>query len=424
MSPAWISLLALLVVIFVSRQERMNVGILAMGLAWMIGSYWAGMKPPEIIQLFPLPLFIILFGITFFFGLAKVNGTLDQFTRLMVHCTQGQANLFPISVFIFTFILAMIGPGNIGAVALLAPFVMAFAAKIRMKAVFMTFILVMGANAGTFSPFAPTGIIANGLIARIGLSMNPWTQIFLPNFLAHTFIALVCYLIFIRQMKRGPANPKPDMHEITMAAPEQPLERRQIVTILAIVALIIGVVFFKADIGFLAITLAAVLMLAGVADGEAAIKIVPWNVIIMVCGVSTLIGIMEKTGGLDLFTTLLAKFSSPTSVTGMIALLTGIISCYSSSSGVIMPAFIPIVPELIEKIGGGNPVAIVASINVGSHLVDISPLSTLGALCVANAAKDEDKKKIFRQLFILAFGMALVGGGICHLFFGLLGQWF
>lgn len=51
---------------------------------------------------------------------------------------------------------------------------------------------------------------------------------------------------------------------------------------------------------------------------------------------------MEKTGGLNLFTEALAKVSSPTSVTGMIALLTGIIST-SSSSGVVMPAFIPIV---------------------------------------------------------------------------------
>ena len=64
-----------------------------------------------------------------------------------------------------------------------------------------------------------------------------------------------------------------------------------------------------------------------------------------------------------------------------------------------------------------------ASINVGSHLVDISPLSTLGALCIANAARDEDKSKLFRQLFMLAFGMAFIGGGVCHLLFGLLPKW-
>ena len=423
MSPAWLSFLALIVVIFVSRRERINVGILAMGLAWIIGSYAAGMKTQDVTELFPLPLFIILFGITFFFGLAKVNGTLDQFIRLMIRCTQGQVNLFPISVFIFAFILSMIGPGNIGTVALLAPFVMAMAAKIGMNAILMTIILVMGANAGTFSPFAPTGIIANGLVARIGLVMDPWGQIFLPNFLAHTFIALCCYIAFILRQKRLSAKDKFDMNEIAGTV-SKPLDHRQKVTILAIVILILGVVFVKADIGFLAIALASVLMLAGVSEGEEAIKIVPWNVIIMVCGVSTLIGIMEKTGGLDLFTNVLARVSNTTSVTGMIALFTGLISCYSSSSGVIMPAFIPIVPELIEKLGGGDPIAIVASINVGSHVVDISPLSTLGALCIANAAKIEDKSKLFRHLFMLAFGMAFVGGGICHLFFGLLAQWF
>ena len=37
-----------------------------------------------------------------------------------------------------------------------------------------------------------------------------------------------------------------------------------------------------------------------------------------------------------------------------------------------------------SKVLGGDPLAVALSINVGSALVDVSPLSTLGALCVAN----------------------------------------
>ena len=89
-----------------------------------------------------------------------------------------------------------------------------------------------------------------------------------------------------------------------------------------------------------------------------------------------------------------------------------------------MPAFIPIVPGLIEKIGGGHAVTLIASINVGSHVVDVSPLSTLGALCLANASRHENKHALFRHLLILGLSMSLVGAGICYLFFGLLGEWF
>jgi di/tricarboxylate transporter len=421
MSVAWMSLLALLAVILVSRHERINVGILAIGMAWMIGSYSAGMNTAEIIKLFPWPLFIILFGITLFFGLAQANGTLDHITRLMIHAARGNALILPINIFVLAVVLSMIGPGNIGAVALLAPFVMPLAGRVGIKAFFMTIILVTGANAGTFSPFAPTGIIADVLTSRFGLEMNHWTEIFLPALLAQTFVALVCYLILVRTMRKNSTRLTFDVDKI-VGAP-QPLTGRQITTLAAIALLMIGVIFFRLDIGFWAISLAALLMLAGVSSGEAAVKAVPWNVIILVCGVSTLVGLMEKTGGLNLFTDLLANVSSPASVTGMIALLTGLISTYSSSSGVVMPAFIPIVPDLVEKIGG-NPTAIVASINVGSHLVDVSPLSTLGAICIANAAKHEDKRQLFRHLLIFGLSMAFVGGGLCHLFFGILPQIF
>jgi len=302
------------------------------------------------------------------------------------------------------------------------PLAMAIAGKAGIGAFFMTVMLVNGANAGTFSPFAPTGIIADGLIARLGLTMDPWTQVFLPSLIAQSFIAFVCYVILITHMRRRQAVLNFDAD--TIVKPSEPFNARQVITILAIVALILGVMVFKVDIGFFAVGLAAFLILGKVSDGRAAISTIPWNVIIMVCGVSTLIGIMEKTGGLDLFTSLLAKVSNPTNVTGVIALVTGILSSYSSSSGVVMPAFIPIVPGLIAKIGGGDPEALVAAINVGSHVVDVSPLSTLGALCIAHAGAHENKSKLFHQLLLLGLSMSLFGAVICYLFFGLLGRWF
>ena len=82
-----------------------------------------------------------------------------------------------------------------------------------------------------------------------------------------------------------------------------------------------------------------------------------------------------------------------------------------------MPSFIPLVPDLITKIGGGNLTAIVSSINVGAHLVDISPLSSLGALCIASALH-EDREKLFRHLLVFGLSMALVGAILCYVLFG------
>ena len=140
--------------------------------------------------------------------------------------------------------------------------------------------------------------------------------------------------------------------------------------------------------------------MVGAADQEAALKAVPWDTIIMICGVSVLVAIVEKTGGLDLFTSLLAWVSAARNVPGVIAFVAGAVSAYSSSSGVVMPTFIPMVPSLIAKLGGGDPVAIISSINVGSHVVDVSPLSTLGAMCIANAAASEDHNRLFQRLLV------------------------
>jgi di/tricarboxylate transporter len=163
---------------------------------------------------------------------------------------------------------------------------------------------------------------------------------------------------------------------------------------------------------------AAVLSLTRAADEEQVIHSMPWGVILMVSGVTVLVEVVAKTGGLELFTNLLARLSGATYVTGAIALVTGIISVYSSSSGVVLPTFLPTVPGLVEKLAGGNPLMIAYSINVGSHLVDVSPLSTLGALCLAVAAPQEDRPALFRKLMAWGWSMAVVGAIVCQLFFG------
>ena len=59
------------------------------------------------------------------------------------------------------------------------------------------------------------------------------------------------------------------------------------------------------------------------------------------------------------------------------------------------------------------------SLIVGSHLVDVSPLSTTGALCIA-AAQNTDVRKLFRQMLAWGMSMALVGAIGSYIVFGLL----
>ncbi len=421
MDIALVSLLALIIAIIASGFARLNVGILAGALAWIVGHYLAGMSVADVLRGFPLSLAAVLFGITFLFAQAQLNGTLDQLTHRAIRATHGRRALMPLVFFALAVVLATIGPGNIGATALLAPLAMATAGEMGIGAFLMTVMVANGANAGAFSPFAPTGIIANGLIAQLGIEMNPWTQVYLPSLLAQTFVALASYVAFGGlALWRSDRADGAARERRSAAAEIAPFTRAQIATLAAIAALILGVIVFKADPAFLAIALASALSLLGAAKQDEAINAIPWSTIMMVCGVSMLVSILQTTGGMDLVTDVLAGVANAQTVTGVLAFTAGLVSAYSSSSGVVMPAFIATVPGLLARLPGASAVALVSSINVGAHLVDVSPLSTLGALCIANAGSHEDRDKLFRRLLYYGLSMALVGALVCYVFFGLL----
>jgi di/tricarboxylate transporter len=195
---------------------------------------------------------------------------------------------------------------------------------------------------------------------------------------------------------------------------------RQRLTLMLVAAWIVGVLAFNLHLGLSAFAIAALLLVAGMADERAAVNRVPWGIVMMVCGVSVLIGVLEKTGGMDLFTDLLAKTASAYTLNGVIALVTGAISTYSSTSGVVLPAFLPTVSTLVAKVGGGDPLAVALSINVGSSLVDVSPLSTIGALCVAAVGDATAARGLFRALLLWGFSMIVVGALFSQLFAPLL----
>jgi di/tricarboxylate transporter len=188
-----------------------------------------------------------------------------------------------------------------------------------------------------------------------------------------------------------------------------------------VIALLIGaVIFLQVHVGMAAFAGAVLLTLIRAADERKSMQLIPWGVIVMVCGVTVLTSLLEKTGGMDRFARIVSQVSTPQSVTGVIALLSGVLSVWSSTSGVVLPAILPAVPELMAQLGGGDPFAVACSVVVSGHLVDSSPLSTIGALCIASAPALEHRQALFNQMLAWGLSMALVGAVVCYVFFGLL----
>lgn len=425
MDLAWISLGALLVTIVLSCVARVNPGIVAIVFAWLIGVYigpaWG--KPMDVKAVaagFPIDLFLTLLGVTLLFAQAQGNGTLDRVVRTALRGCRGNVGLMPVMFFALALLIASIGAGNIASAALVAPMAMAVADRAGIPPFLMTIMVAHGAVAGALSPIAPTGIIANGLMVRMGMSGFE-RQTYLYNLAANAAVALAGYFAFGGWRLFGRSfhdDPGTDEESGLAGASRAPMNWQHGLTLGVIATLIVGVVGFKVHVGMGALAGAGLLTLAGAADERAAFRAVPWGVIVMVCGVTVLTSLLEKTGGIDLFTTLLVKFSTHRTVTGVIAFITGLVSVYSSTSGVVLPAFLPSVPGLVEKLGGGSPLAIASSILIGGHLVDVSPLSTIGALCVAGASASDDRRVLFIRVLAWGLAMSVVGAIGCYVVFG------
>ncbi len=419
LSLAWISMGALVVVIVLSCTTDVNPGLVALAMAWAIGIWVApgfgrSFAVPDILAGFPIDLFLTLVGVSLLFALARENGTLGRLVRLAVRGCRGDAGLIPVLFFAISCSIASIGAGNIATAALIAPLAMATAHRSRIPPFLMTIMVAHGSVAGALSPIAPTGIIAGGIMERMGMP-GLERQNYLANLVANATVAVVGYLAFggwrlFGRREDGPEDETGSKEFVRMSP-------AQIATLGAIAALVVGVVGYGLHVGMAAIAASVVLLLFRAAEERPALAGLPWGVIVMVCGVTVLTSLLEKTGGIDAFTSIMARVATPRSAAGWMAFVTGLVSVYSSTSGVVLPAFLPSVPDLVARLGGGDPPSIAAAILIGGHLVDVSPLSTIGALCIASAPSSVDRRLLFNQVLIWGLSMAVVGAIGCYIAF-------
>jgi Na+/H+ antiporter NhaD/arsenite permease-like protein len=411
MSLGAVTLAALALAVILSCTSRLNVGLLAIALAWVIGVYVGHLPLREVTAGFPIDLFLTLAGVTLLFSQAYVNGTLDIVAHNAMRLCRGRVGFVPIMYFALGAVLASAGPGNIATTGLLAPVAMATAVRMRISPFLMAIMVGNGCNSGSLSPLAPTGIIVNGLMNRIGL---PGMQVetWLYNMLAHTIVAFAGYFLFggFKLMTRTE-------HVALESEPVQTLDRHQVVTLAMIGMLIVGVMFAGFNIGMAAFAGAVLLSLLRAADDAEALKRMPWGTIMMVCGVTVLIGLLERTGGMKIFTDLLSSVATQHTVVPELAVIIGVVSAYSSTSGVVLPAFLPTVPGLVENLGLTNALGIASTMNVAGHLVDVSPLSTIGALCIAGIPSGDASRRLFNQLLAWGMSMTIAGAVLCWILF-------
>ena len=403
MNLSIISLIVLVIVVAIGFIKKVNLGFLSIGVAFFLGTV-GGMSAKEIAAGFSSSMFVTLVGVTFLFGMASNNGTLELFSKKIVALVGKHTVLIPILMFFLSTFISAIGPGHIAAGILMTTFAMYLAFEMDINPMATALYAKLGANAGCASVLSLTGVLAKNLSEPLGYS-GFGLHLFLSTLLSGFIFTLVVYVIY-KGYKVKADNPL-KLSEIPK------FNRDQWLTILAIIVMVICCIGFKLDTGLFAFAAAAVLILLGAVDEKKAIKGIPWGTLVFICGVGVLINVIDTLGGITMISDFLTGFMNEHTATPILAATSGILSWVSSTTGVVMPTLFPIAADVCKTFGGANYVEIISAITATSFAAAISPLSTGGAIIMSSysAAREttnEELNKMFKTLFLLSVANVLL----------------
>ena len=394
---ALLSLIFLIAAIAAGFITKINTGFIAIGLALILGRL-GGISDKAIIQGFNYSLFFTLTGVTFLFSIAQTNGTLELFAKKVVAVFSRRAYLIPVIVYLLAAVLSAIGPGTVPVTALIVPITISLAIQMKIEPIKLAPFGILGSCAGGFSHIAPTGIIAITVAADNGIIGLKYALV-LGLIAGMGLYALILYFAF-RCFKMKTASP---LHPSDLPS----FNKNQWITLSGIVVMTLLILIFQVSVGMAAFGVALALLLFRVADEKKSLAGIPLGTLWLVTGIGVLMNLVLELGGIDLLSGFLASLMTRTTAPPIISLTSGILSWFSSTSGVVLPTMIPTIPNIAQTVSGINTAEMVIALSNGSHAAALSPLSTLGALAIASytTMTDTDAKqrnKLFGQLFVIS----------------------
>lgn len=399
-----ISLLVLCATLAIAFIFKLNSGLVAIA-ASLILALATGTPEKSLIGSFNNSLFLMLLGVMYLFSIAQENKTLELLAKKTFALCKGSKKILPVVIFLISAIISAVGPGLISVTALVSVLIVALAKEMVTPPIRLIPFGMMGAFAGGLSTITPSGIVALSISAENGIT---GVEVSMPWMMALTCVIYAAILYFFVFKWHKEKRVAPNLNA-GGSAPIPPFTAKQIITLagIAVVAVVSSV--FKLNVGLVAFTVSVILTLLKVADEGAALKKAPWGTLVMITGVGILISLIDELGGIDLLSNSLSSLSTDKTIAPIMSLLAGVMSWFSSASGVVMPTLIPTVPDMVQKLPGANAVELVNCISIGANMAAISPLSSCGALMLAAYTSSgdvsaKDRNKMFLQLFLLSAG--------------------
>ncbi|WP_454864500.1 hypothetical protein [Pseudomonas rhizophila] len=112
---------AIVLAVALGYTTKINIGLFAIAFAYLLGCFGMGLSPSEIIAMWPLKIFFIIFSVCLFYSFAIVNGTLEKLAEHLLYLCRNVPHLLPYAVFLTACLIAGLGAGYYTVLAFMAP---------------------------------------------------------------------------------------------------------------------------------------------------------------------------------------------------------------------------------------------------------------------------------------------------------------
>ena len=438
-------LIALVAMFVIATFCPINVGILGFIGAFGVGAFMLGYDDKKILAAFPSSIVLTIIGVTYFFGMAKKNGTIDLLVNACIRAVRGRVTVVPWVFFFCASVLTALGTFSPAAVALISPAAMSFAARTKMSPLVMGILTINGAHAGAFSPISVSGVLVCDIVESNGLSISPWT-LFLASYGVNLLLSVLTVVgygtlartrnlefsatasVVVEEPVRtgGPSSAglhtptgggtglltRPVQTDVLVDAAPTPVTRVQKLTLALIGIVLILVLVFHLPISFIAIAAGAVLAFTDLSKQNEAIAGISWSTVLLVAGMITYISVLQEVGTIDHLAGMAITIGAPLLVAVVLCYVIGVTSAFASSTA-LMTAVIPMALPLLHT-GALPVVGVVAALAISATVVDVSPFSSNGALVLASA-QGIARPRFYRQLLLNAGIVVLVAPALCWL---------
>jgi di/tricarboxylate transporter len=410
--------IAIFVAVFaIATVRNIHLGVLMLPAAVAVGVWLAGMPIRDILAGFPINILVLIAGVTYFFGIAQSNGTIDIAIHKLIGAVGDRRALLPFVIFLITAGVASMGSSQAGYVMI--PLAMAAARRSAVDPMLMGVALNSGMSTGGFAPTSLFGIVTVTTARQAGIDLNPLTL------LAAALISNLALLVVAAWMFPGLGiATAPRRAAIEPEAANARFASHQIVTLICIVVLIFSVVIgfslgYQPDLGVIAFGLGAVLALTYPEAGAEGIRRIDWSTIFMVGGIVTFVGVLQRLDAVNLMGHAAMNVGTPLVAAFVICMIAGLVSAFASTAG-ILAALVPLAVPLAMS-GGVSGWALMCAMGVCASIVDASPFSTTGALIIASGAESE-RPRLKSLLMRWGLSMVIVGPAVAVIVLLLLGR--